>query len=79
METTIVIDDDIVAKLESEMQKRDGATFKEIVNETLRLGLQSQQQKHSFKVRARSMGIQKDLNYDKIGELIERIEGENAS
>ncbi|HEX8266298.1 MAG TPA: hypothetical protein VF596_12895 [Pyrinomonadaceae bacterium] len=74
METTIVIDDDIVAKLEGEMRQRDGATFKEIVNETLRLGLQAKQTSKPFKIRPHSMGKRENLNYDKINELLETIE-----
>ena len=74
METTIVIDDDIVAKLENEMRQRNDATFKEIVNETLRLGLQAKEANQPFKIRARSMGKRGELNYDKINELLETIE-----
>lgn len=95
METTITIEDDVFAKLSAEVERRD-ATLKEIVNETLRLGLQAKQAERQpdsavqkslstpqieqadehFKVHARAMGGMPNLNYDKISELIEHIEGE---
>lgn len=78
METTITIEDDVLAKLNAEVKLRRGATFKEIVNETLRLGLQAKQTVPPFKIRARAMGKRTNLNYDKTSELLEIIEGDES-
>lgn len=77
MRTTLTIDDDVAVKLKSEVKKAKDKSFKEIVNETLRLGLIARKdvkQIAAFSVRSRSLGINKGLNYDNIGELIEQIE-----
>jgi len=80
MRTTITLDDDIVAKLKRKMRKGEGKTFKEAVNETLRHGFIFEEQvdakpRKPFKVKARELGVYPHLNYDKISELIEEIEG----
>jgi hypothetical protein len=75
--TTLTLDDDVVTKLHSEM-RRTGKSFKETVNEFLRLGLQAKRPpktKKRFVVKARSMGLRPSLNYDKVGELLEQLEG----
>lgn len=78
MRTTLTIDDDILNKLKAKLKNSADKTFKEIVNETLRLGLSVEKElkkNSSFKVRSRPLGVIKGLNYDNIGELIEQIEG----
>lgn len=78
MRTTLTIEDDIAAKLQKKLKKSEGKTFKDIVNETLRLGLLSEgnlKKTGKFKVRSRALGVKKGLNYDNIGELLEQIEG----
>jgi hypothetical protein len=75
--TTLTIDEDLAAKINAEM-RRSGKTFKQTVNDALRLGLSVQKDlktESSFKVRARSLGTYPGLNYDNIGELLEHIEG----
>jgi hypothetical protein len=75
--TTITLDEDVRAKLETEMRK-SGKSFKETVNETLRVGLLSRQKGASskpFKIQARDMGLKPGYNLDKTWELIEEIEG----
>jgi hypothetical protein len=79
MRTTLTIDDDIALKLKAESQKKDGKSFKEVVNETLRLGLLARKESSEnavplFRVRSRRMGVTKGLNYDNIGELLDQIE-----
>lgn len=77
MRTTLTIDDDISTKLKAKLKNSADKTFKEIVNETLRLGLLAEKdlkKNNSFRVRSRPLGIVKGLNYDNIGELIEQIE-----
>ena len=78
MRTTLTLDDDVAAKLKSE-SKRAGRPFREIVNETLRRGLESRRaaaQRRAFKVSARDLGnLKPGLSLDNIAELIEHVEG----
>ena len=77
MRTTLTIDDDIVAKLNTEM-RRSGKSFKATVNEFLRLGLNTRKDLKAaapFKVQARRLGVKPGLDYDNIVELLDRIEG----
>jgi hypothetical protein len=78
MRTTLTLDDDVAAKLRTESQ-RAGRPFREIVNETLRQGLESQRataQRRAFKVTARDLGnLRAGLSVDNIAELVEHVEG----
>ena len=77
MRTTVTLDDDIVSKLKAEM-RRSGRTFKQTVNEFLRIGLSLHGELKNgdrFKVRARPLGIIPGLNYDCTGDLLEESEG----
>ena len=77
MRTTLTLDNDIAAKLNAEM-RRSGKSFKDVVNEFLRIGLNARQEfktSSPFVVRARKLGIHPGLNYDNVGELLEQIEG----
>ena len=76
MRTTLTIDDDVAEKLNEEL-KRTGGSFKQLVNDTLRTGLNLRRQlqkPRKFKVRARDLGFKSGLNYDNTGELLEQIE-----
>lgn len=80
MRTTLTIEEDVAAKLQKKLKKSAGKTFKDVVNDTLRLGLLAEnnlKEIKRFEVRSRSLGVNKGLNYDNIGELIEQIEGAN--
>ncbi len=80
MRTTLTIDEDVSTKLKAKLKNSTDKTFKDIVNETLRLGLSVEKElkkNKGFRVRSRPLGIVKGLNYDNIGELIEQIEGVN--
>ena len=77
MRTTLTIDDDVAAKLDDELKRR-GGSFKELVNDVLRTGLNARrrlQEPKKFKVHARDLGFRPGLDYDNIGELLEQIEG----
>lgn len=77
MRTTLTLDEDVAAKLQSEAQK-SGKPFKQVVNETLREGFLARKTRKGlppFKVKARPLGLRPGLNYDKISELIEEAEG----
>jgi len=58
--------------------RRTGRSFKEIVNELLRLGLTLRRQPkplRSFTVQARPLGLRPGLDYDRTNELVEHLEG----
>jgi hypothetical protein len=67
----------VAAKLKSE-SRRTGRSFKETVNELLRLGLTLRGGRATakpFKVKPQPMGLRPGLSYDNVGELLERLEG----
>jgi hypothetical protein len=78
MRTTLTLDDDVAVKLKTESQ-RAGRPFREIVNETLRRGLESRRataQRRAFRVAARDLGnLKPGLSLDNIAELVEHLEG----
>lgn len=77
MRTTLTLDEDVAAKLKKET-RRSGKSFKETVNELLRLGLTYRLEKKAgkpFRVRARALGVTAGLDYDNVGELLEQLEG----
>ncbi len=58
--------------------RREGKSFKEIVNYYLRLGLtarQAYQPRPKFTVRARPMGLRDGLSAASIARLLDQIEG----
>jgi hypothetical protein len=77
MRITLTIDDDLAEQL-AEAQKRLGVSFEEIVNQTLRQGLERQHSAHRkiprFHVKTRPMGVMPGVNYANIGELLEQLE-----
>ena len=78
MRTTITLDEDVEKKLDAEVRQRKGATFKDVVNELLRIGLLTKQELKAtepFEVKARQMGVMPGLNYDNTSDLIEHLEG----
>lgn len=76
MRTTLTLDEDVTAKLRAE-ERRTGLPFKQVVNNTLRAGLNSQSRSASaprFKIKARAWGSA-GFNYDNVWEIIEQLEG----
>lgn len=78
MRTTLTLDDDVAAKLKAET-RRSGRSFKDIVNEYLRLGLytkKTQRPSRPFRVEARDLGaLRPGLSLDNVGDLLEQLEG----
>jgi hypothetical protein len=76
MRTTLIPDDDVTARLETESQAA-GRPFREIVSETLPGGLESRRataQRRAFKLAARDLGnLKPGLSLDNIAELIASI------
>jgi hypothetical protein len=82
MRTTLIIDDDVAAKLKAEA-RRAGWPFREIVNETLRRGLTSRRatsRPQAFRITARDLGgLRPGLCLDDVAGLLEQVEGPRSS
>lgn len=79
MRTTLTIDDDVVFGLKKIQESEPSKSFKQIVNEALRRGLNgsSAKQRKPFKVKAFSLGLREGLSLDNIEELLDQVEGPN--
>ncbi|MEX2264520.1 MAG: hypothetical protein WD696_21375 [Bryobacteraceae bacterium] len=79
MRTTVTLEDDVWTKLRNEVRK-SGRSFKDVVNEYLRLGLDARKSKpisRKFKIRAEEYGLRIGVGYESASELLERLEGLN--
>ena len=76
MRTTLTLDDDVARLLDQE-SRRSGASFKEVVNKFLRLGLAASKRprRKPFIVSPRKLGLAPGLSYDNVEQLLESIEG----
>jgi hypothetical protein len=74
--TTVTLDEDVLVRTKAFSHKR-GIPFKEALNELVRIGLLEQAKplpKKPF-IKPFSVGLRPGFNYDKIGELLEELEG----
>ncbi len=77
MRTTLTLDEDVAADVKAEA-RRSGKPFKVVVNELLRAALHLRRRPRTvppFTVRARQLGVRSGLDYDRIAELMEHVEG----
>ncbi len=73
--TTVTLDDDVAAKLDSEVRK-SSETFRQVLNEALRRGLSpAPAPRKPFKVRSRNLGLRRGLDFDNIEALLDQLEG----
>jgi plasmid stability protein len=75
--TTLTLDDDVAAKLRARA-RRTGQSFRAVVNDVLRQGLNAKRAsvpERPFTVKARDLGLRPGFSYDNIAELLEQIEG----
>ncbi len=75
--TTLAIEEDISARLKAEV-RRSGNSFKQVVNEALRRGMDSPPPAlpaRPFPILVRDLGLKPGYSYDNVWELIEQIEG----
>lgn len=78
MRTTLTISDDILDQLKAVAAKERGKPFKEVVNETLRLGLKARRsatRRKPFKINSKNMGLIPGVNYEKTQDLLDYAEG----
>lgn len=77
MRTTLTLDEDIISKLRQRAHDAN-KSFKAVVNETLRLGLNvpaTLAPKQPFQVESRALGLRHGMQIDNVTELLEQIDG----
>jgi hypothetical protein len=74
--TTLSLDNDVARLLDKE-SRRSGASFKEVVNYFLRLGLMASKRptRKPFVVAPRKLGLPAGLTYDNVEQLLDALEG----
>ena len=75
MRTTITLDEDVAAKVQTLMRER-GVTFKEAINQTLRSGLSQGAKPVPYKVPVRDMRLKAGVDLTKALDLASKIEDE---
>ena len=79
MRTTLTIDDDVAQTLK-ESSRRSGKPFKQLLNETLRAGLQAQQappKAKRYRIRPKSLGgVAPGVDLNKALRLADALEDE---
>jgi hypothetical protein len=76
MRTTLSLDDD-VAQLLSKEVRRSGASFKEVVNRYLRVGLMASKQpiQKPFEIKPWDLRPPDGLSFDNVEDLLDTLEG----
>lgn len=79
MRTTITLEEDVFTTVKEEMLSENGKSFKDAVNDLIRLGGHARKnlngKKPPRKLPTFDMGAYSHLNYDKPREMIETLEG----
>ncbi len=78
MRTTLTLDPDVAQELKARMAGRK-ASFKEVVNETLRQGLAARPKSKPvdvFRVEARSLGLKPGIDPNKLNQLLDELEAQ---
>jgi hypothetical protein len=75
--TTVTLDEDVLERVKHESRSR-GVSFRDTLNDLLRVALLQQEKKPNRKLRITPihMGYRGGLNYDDVGSLLEYGEGE---
>jgi hypothetical protein len=77
--TTVTLEEDVLERVKAESKAR-GLSFRETLNDLLRLGLitrTANATRPPFKVKPVNMGYRPELNYDDVEGLLTYLEGEN--
>ena len=79
MRTTLTLEEDVAAQIERLRRDRD-SSFKDVVNEALRLGLREmrapQQDRQAFRTESHGMGAAR-IGIDDVAEALADSEGES--
>lgn len=76
--TTVTLDEDVLERVQREARSR-GDSFRNTLNNLLRLGLLSAAQapaRRTLRIEPVHMGVRPGLNYDDIGGLLDYAEGD---
>jgi hypothetical protein len=76
--TTVTLDEDVMERVQRESKVR-GASFRETLNDLLRLGLLAAAQRparRTLRIEPVPMGWKDGLNFDDVAGLLEYAEGE---
>jgi hypothetical protein len=77
IKTTVTLEHDVLERLKQEQRNR-GVSFRELLNDLLRLALASkpvEMAREEFQVKPFSLGFRPGLNHDDVESLIEFGEG----
>jgi len=79
--TTLTLDKDVADRLAREA-RRSGRSFKEIVNEAIRTGLDAKRARQAatpFRVVARNLGVLRPgVSLDSVARVLEAVDGADA-
>ena len=79
MRTTITLEDDVVERARA-AATRLRTSFREVVNEALRVGLEKMEgptTERAYSTKPHDLGLRPGVDLDNIQELLARIEGES--
>ena len=74
MRTTVTLDADVQALVETAMRER-GINFKQAVNDAIRAGL-APRRRSRFKQRTFALGVRPEIDYDTVMHLVAALEDE---
>ncbi|MGI9303465.1 MAG: hypothetical protein ACR2RB_12270 [Gammaproteobacteria bacterium] len=76
MRTTITLEEDVATRLHKRARLQ-GKSFKAVVNDTLRAGLDAPDHLRAskpFRVKARPLGLREGYSFDNVAELLEALD-----
>jgi hypothetical protein len=79
MRTTVTLEPDVEVRLRRLMDER-GLSFKDALNETLRAGLDHERdvsRAGPYVVPEFDLGLRPDIDYDRVGHLMDELEDED--
>jgi len=79
MRTTLTLDDEVVVGIRNLQKKRPDASFKQIVNDVIKKGLEAEtgEKRPRFKIRTFDAIPKPGLNFDNVQALLSQIEGDD--
>jgi len=75
MRTTLTLDDDIAIRIKGRL-KTSGVSFKDLVNDLIRKGLETSRpgrRAGKFKIKPIELGLKEGFSYDNVSELLDQI------
>lgn len=72
--TTLTLEDDVAARVR-EVARRQGRSFKDVVNDAIRAGLNQAPNAEPYELPARDLGLRPGVDLDDIQGLVDRLDG----